>query len=283
MTVDISISGELGSGKTSVAHQIAAATGQRVVSGGDIHRAFATSHGISTVELNLLAETDPEIDDKIDGEWLRLAETDEPLIFDSRLAWHFAPQTFSIHLIVDSQVAANRLFAGRSSPVEKYADEADAAAGVFARQESEQRRFLEKYGVDTWRLANYDLVVDTSRADVETVTALILDRLDDPSSSGHRVYVDPRRILPGAVVADPSADPPLDPPTVAYVRPFFVALGGRDAQSRALEAGESLIPVELVAEGSEPLPGAGGVTAEEYLASVSGALSDPARGLAGGS
>ena len=277
MTVDISISGELGSGKTSVAHQIAAATGQRVVSGGDIHRAFATSHGISTVELNLLAETDPEIDDKIDGEWLRLAETDEPLIFDSRLAWHFAPQTFSIHLIVDSQVAANRLFAGRSSPVEKYADEADAAAGVFARQESEQRRFLEKYGVDTWRLANYDLVVDTSRADVATVTALILDRLRD-CSPPHRVYVDPRRILPSEVVADPSADPP----PVAYVRPFFVALGGRDALSRALEAGESLIPVELVAEGSEPLPHAGGVTAEEYLASLSGGVSDPARGLAGG-
>jgi cytidylate kinase len=266
MNQKVSISGELGSGKTSVAREIAAVTGQRIVSGGDIHRAFAESHGISTVELNLLAERDPEIDDQIDGEWRRLADTDENLIFDSRLAWHFVPTSLAITLIVDSRVAASRLFSGRSSSVEKYADEVEAGLGVFQRQESERRRFLEKYGVDTWRLANYDLVIDTTRADIPTVSSLILKKLGGVEL-GSRVFVDPRRIYPTerVTVLSRDSDSAQNGIRVVYARPFFAVLEGHDALSKALRSDDSIVPVTVEAEDSEPIPSAGGLTARDYV------------------
>jgi predicted cytidylate kinase len=266
----IAISGELGSGKTSVANELARLTGRRVVSGGDMHRAFAGRHGISTVELNLRAERDPEIDDLIDGEWARLADSSESLIFDSRLAWHFVPRSLSVHLVVDSNVAADRLFSGRRSAVEAYTDVSDAASGAFARQASERRRFLDKYGVDIWRLSNYDLVVDTTHADIADVSAIIHKFLETGEAAA-RIYADPRRLLPTAHVTTlieshhSMAGSSGDHVGVGYVRPFFFVLHGHQVVSDAARSGAPLVPVDLYAEADDEIPEAGGITAQAYL------------------
>jgi predicted cytidylate kinase len=261
------ISGELASGKTSIARLVAERTGRELIGGGDIHRQFAESRGLSTLELNLLAEREPEVDAKIDGELATIGQRDTPTVFDARLGWHFVPEAFKVHLVVDAEVAAERLFSGRVSTVEKYDDPLDAANGARTRQASERRRFLEKYDVDIWRLSNYDLVVDTTTASVETVVALICDRLAAPRTQ-RQLFVSPSRVVPtGSAVRELAAaegdETPPPKPELGYVRPFFFVVTGHAAVSAALHAGAALLEVDLRGEADDEI--VGGISAVDYL------------------
>lgn len=261
------ISGELASGKTSIARQVAERTGRQTIGGGDIHRHFAESRGLSTLELNLLAEREPEVDEKIDGELATLGRRDVPTVFDARLAWHFVPDAFKVHLVVDAETAANRLFSGRFSAVEQYDNALDAAEAAQSRQASERRRFLEKYGVDIWRLSNYDLVVDTTTAPVEEVVDLICTALHS-SRDRKSLFVDPSRVIPtGDAVRELAAagDGPSASarPELGYVRPFFFVVTGHAAVSAALRNGSTLVESELRGEAEDEI--VGGISGVDYL------------------
>lgn len=265
----LTISGELGSGKSSVARRVAAESGRRVVSGGDVHRSFAEGLGISTGELNRRAEHEPEIDAKIDAEWRRLASSSSPLVFDARLAWHFVPDSVSVHLVVESKVAAERLFSRESSAVEKYRNECDAALGAQERQGSERRRFLEKYGIDIWRLSNYDLVIDTTHASIDQVVEVVQRHAVVRATPDTELMISPWRVVPtvhvSAALADPRHEKACNKSSLGYSRPFFFVLDGHEAVSAALWANEPLVSASLAAEGNDIIERAGGITADQYL------------------
>jgi predicted cytidylate kinase len=264
----IAISGELGTGKTSVARHVAEKKGFEVLSSGDVHRMIAEGRGISTVELNHRAEVEPEIDAQIDGELVRLGETDSPTVFDSRLAWHFVPGALKIHLVADAGVTAQRLFGARANAVESYSEVEAAAEGARARQASERGRFLEKYGVDIWRLGNYDLVIDTTEAGIEEVVEVVCDVLES-GQIGQRLRVSPRRVIPtGRALAEVAQDgehgsPGAESVCLGYSRPFFFVVTGHSGLSRAIRRQERLLPAELKGEGDGDL--IGGVSAADYL------------------
>lgn len=171
----LAISGDLGSGKSSVAAGLAEALGFEVVSTGAIQRGIAAEMGLSVLEASLLAEVDPMIDDRIDGTTVRLArEAVEPIIFDSRMAWHFAPGAFRVRLTVDPAVAAHRIMGRGPGATEQYASLAEAAERIRERAESEARRYQTKYGVDHTDPANFDLVIDTTAVPLEACITQIL-------------------------------------------------------------------------------------------------------------
>ncbi len=170
----VALSGEIGSGKSSVAERLAAALGARRVSFGEAQRQIAAQRGVTTLELNRMAEVDPTIDDEIDGAFRALASAAEPLVVDSRLAWHFLPDAYKVHLVVDPQVAAERILHRPGTHAEHYDTLAQAVSGMAGRVESERRRFLQVYGIDIFRLRNYDLVVDTTEASPDQVADRVL-------------------------------------------------------------------------------------------------------------
>jgi predicted cytidylate kinase len=172
----VALSGELGSGKSEVSARLARALGARRVSTGEAQRTIARQRGISTLELNRAAERDRTIDDEIDGVFRSLDATQDPLVVDSRLAWHFLPRSYKVHLVVDPRVGASRVLHRTGGDAEHYESLDDALDGIARRVESERHRFQELYGVDIFRLANYDLVVDTTRATPDEVTDAVLDR-----------------------------------------------------------------------------------------------------------
>lgn len=63
----ISITGDLGSGKSTVAKQLSKDLGFDYVSTGTIFREIAKEYGIDVLKLNKLALTDTSIDDRVDG------------------------------------------------------------------------------------------------------------------------------------------------------------------------------------------------------------------------
>lgn len=174
----ITITGDLGSGKSLVSRLLSERLGLELYSTGSIQREIAAKRGISTLELNKLSESQPEIDDEIDGFSKDLGAGDEAFIMDSRLAWHFVPNSLKCYLKVDPEIAARRILEDGTRRSEKYADLDAALRKIEARKGSEHKRFKELYGVDCGDMANYDIVLDTSSMTPREVVERVLAKLE---------------------------------------------------------------------------------------------------------
>ena len=96
--MNITITGNLGSGKSSVA-KILQEKGYEIFSTGKVFRQLAMEKGLSVEEFNkqvneAAAQGDRSVDKMIDDTTTRIGEEKDMVVFDSRLAWHFAPKKF---------------------------------------------------------------------------------------------------------------------------------------------------------------------------------------------
>ena len=268
----MTISGSLGSGKSSLAAALAERFGTRRVGTGELHRSIAEERGVSTLELNRLAESDQSIDHRVDSLLREMGATDDPLVVDSRMAWYFMPDSLKVHLIVNPEVAAQRVLHGRSEPVEGYASVEHARDAMRARSESERRRFAGLYGVDINRLRNYDLVCDTTSTSLEEVVEQVESFLGETRIDTPVLLLDPRNVYPtqgisglrGLWEEDEPDDPePVDPIRVGYTHPHSFVVDGHRRLSRALQRGAHLIEGHLQAEDGEVV--IAGISADTYF------------------
>lgn len=260
----IAISGALGSGKSSVARYLADRLGLEFVSTGDLHRSIASGLRVSTLELNRLAERDQRIDDQVDDVLRGLAVSGRPVVVDSRLAWWFIPEALSVHLTVAPEVGAERLHSRRGQTAESYTSRQEALKQATDRTDSERQRFASLYGVDTLRLRNYEIVVDTTEAPVERVAEDIAGCARALTVGGPRpggLVLSPGQVYPTATVADEPAGGVLE---VGFSHPYFFVVRGHAALARAVREGNLRIAATLVAEGDEEV--AGGQPAHQYFA-----------------
>lgn len=161
MGYKVSLAGDLGSGKSTVSNILIERLGLEYYGTGKICRKVAIEMGLDIADMNVYMETHPEVDTMIDDGLRALSDDPRNLIIDSRMAWHFTRGTFKVYLTCDPMEAARRIqTAGRDD--EHFTSLEDAAARITKRKESERRRYYDMYGVDCKRLANYDLVIDTT-------------------------------------------------------------------------------------------------------------------------
>ena len=169
----ISLAGDLGSGKSTVAKILIDRLHAEYYSTGAIVRAIAERMGMTVVELNKYMESHPEIDTEIDDGLRALSEDERMLIIDSRMAWHFTRGTFKVYLSTDVETSALRIMnANRkgehNSSLEKTVED------TRARRASERKRYSKQYGVDIMDLDNYSLVVDTTYATPDQIADAIV-------------------------------------------------------------------------------------------------------------
>jgi cytidylate kinase len=169
----ISITGDLGSGKSTVSSILCKQLNYEYIYTGKIQRDIALKYNMTTLELNKYSETHPEIDEEIDSTFKSLNDSAN-LIVDSRLAWFFIPQSFKVFLKTDLTVAANRISGDSQRGNEKYSSKEDAINKITARKASENKRYMELYGADCSDLSNFNLIVDTSYITPEQVAETIL-------------------------------------------------------------------------------------------------------------
>jgi len=177
----IAISGKPGSGKSTVAKELAKRLGIKHYSTGDFMRKLAAERGMSLIELSKIAEKDFSIDDAIDS-WLRkLAKQENDFVVDSRLAFHFIPDAVKIYLDVNLNIAAKRIFSGpvRETETKKIGNVETLKEELKQRMESERKRYMKYYGVDIDDKSNYDLVIDTSNISAEEVVEKIIQFLEE--------------------------------------------------------------------------------------------------------
>lgn len=161
--MNITMTGNLGSGKTSVCRELEE-SGFTIISAGDIFRDIAAERGISIIELNEEAKKDRSIDDLVDKRSTDLGKKMDHTVFDSRLAWHFVEKSFKVFLLVDTQEAARRVFSGNNRSAEAYRDEEEAREGLTSRAKLERERYAKLYGLDYYDASNYDLIIESTFA-----------------------------------------------------------------------------------------------------------------------
>lgn len=188
----ITVTGELGSGKSAVSRILTQHWKWPYHSGGDIYRQIASRRGVSAVELARIAQTDPGVDEEIDNLIRSLGEDQRSMIVDSRTAWHFIPGSFKIRLEVDSEIAAHRVLNDDTRTSESYQDYHAAAQALQIRYASEVARYTRAYGIDVTDDNNFDLIVDTTRATPEDAAQTII-RCAESLWAGRAL---PRRWIP---------------------------------------------------------------------------------------
>ena len=161
----ITLTGNLGSGKSTVCRILEQQYGFEIFSTGKVIRSIADEMGISVLRMNELMTKDHKYDHMIDDRTAQISREnpDKAILFDSRLAWHFVEKSFKVFLSVDLAEAARRVYADASrGEVESYKNEADAAEQLAARAANEDARYNELYGIHYFDFNNYNLVLDSS-------------------------------------------------------------------------------------------------------------------------
>ncbi|MBR0230910.1 MAG: cytidylate kinase family protein [Clostridia bacterium] len=201
----IAISGKLGSGKSTVCGILNKDHGLEIYSTGKIQRAIAEKMGITTLELNRRMASDTKLDHEIDDTVNAVSRrrSDECLVFDSRMAWHFAVNAYKVYMYVDPTVAAKRVMGDDRGSVEKYKGTEDARAQLKARSEEENRRYKEIYGVDNFDYSNYDLIVDSTSADQFEIAKLIMDSFAENAKG---IFLAPKCLFPTALPEEDGSD-----------------------------------------------------------------------------
>ena len=172
----ITIAGLLGSGKSSTARAVASVLGFRHFSSGDLFRQLAVERGESIEAMNISAEVQRDIDLKVDDLLQQMYRTDERLVIDSRMAWHWMPLSFKVFLVLDPSTAAERIFnhlqdEGRMS--EAAASVQEVRNSIDRRFASEQKRYAALYGVNATDPLNFDIIINTKHNNLTTVTTIV--------------------------------------------------------------------------------------------------------------
>ena len=203
MIYTISLTGDLGSGKTTVRDIFAKNYGTTTFTTGELVREAGRKRGMDINEFSLFMEKHPETDREIDDALAAMNVEGRSIIIDSRMAWHFVRGTFRVYLSVDPLESARRILkAGRGS--EHFESLEEAAANVTRRKKSERDRYLALYGIDRDRLHNYDLVLDTTCLSPEKTAEIIAEEYNKYVSGlpRERFYLCPKRIIAGCADED---------------------------------------------------------------------------------
>jgi cytidylate kinase len=251
----ITLSGDIGGGKSSVAAELQKLTLYDIIGTGKIQRAIAERRGLTTLELNKISETDRSVDDEIDNYVIETGKTQDRLIIDSRLAWHFIPAAFKVYLSVDPVIGAERVFSAGRSDENNPSLEATLQNNL-KRQSYEDQRFYKLYNVHFRLYANYDLIVDTSYTAPEIIAQKIHDCFEQRNRSVKfpELWLDPRRLLPTRALEPEAAGQPkaafdFSQPISVFVHDglIYIAEGHKKALA-ARRAGLDLIPARILAE-----------------------------------
>lgn len=174
----ITIAGAPGAGKSSTAKLVAQELGYRHFSSGDLFRQIAKERGLTIEQINEAAEIDSSVDHDVD-EHLRALGKEENIVIDSRLAYHWIPDSYKVYLDLDMQSAVERTFEqikseGRES---QSADSIETLlAATQSRKEMERNRYQNLYHIDLADLSPFDLVVDTKAHDLKGVVQIITEK-----------------------------------------------------------------------------------------------------------
>lgn len=170
----ISLCGDAGSGKSTIAKKLAEHLGWPNYYIGEIRRLKAKSLGMTLAEYNKIGEKNPNTDLEVDRFQEKLGKEQDNFIIQGRTSWHFIPSSIKIYLQVDERVGAERILNDLKINNQRNEDGKletveDVLASQKRRVDSDKLRYQQYYGIDAYDRKNFDLVIDTTNLTEEEV------------------------------------------------------------------------------------------------------------------
>jgi cytidylate kinase len=175
----ITIGGNVGAGKTTLASKLAVALNYQQLYVGGIFREMAAEKNLSIEQFYSQLKEDPAIEQGVDQRQAAMMREQDNLIVQGRIAWYFAKSSpfkvFNILLNVDPSTGAHRS-GERKENIGRSVDE--MAIVTAEREKMERERYKILYGIeDHLDPANYNLVIDTSTLSEQEVFQKALDAI----------------------------------------------------------------------------------------------------------
>ena len=199
---------------------------------------------MSAKEFNQFIENDPKYDHYVDDTMAELGRTDEKIIFDSRMAWHFVPSSFKIYLYVDVDTATERIFNDVGRVSESYTDKVTARQEIIDRRKSELLRYQNFYHCNLDDYSNYDLIIDTSHATREEVNELVYNSFKafEEGKEYTKIWLSPKSLIIKGVVENDNSEQLI----INKIDGQFIVEKGANKVKKALENGQTLVAVDIV-------------------------------------
>jgi len=163
----ISLSGDPGAGKTTIAQMLAEKLGWPKYYVGEMRRKAAAKRGMTLEEYNKLGEEDPATDKEVDQWQKDLGENEDNFIIEGRTSWHFIPRSLKIFLKVDPRAGAQRMLGQlkkgeRAKEARRFSNVEEIMEINKKRVASDNQRYRQYYGINAFDMDNFDIVIDTT-------------------------------------------------------------------------------------------------------------------------
>jgi predicted cytidylate kinase len=172
----ITISGEPGTGTTTIANHLSVHTGYKLVYIGETFRELAREKGLTLPDLGDYAENHPEVDFELDARQVEQARGGN-VILEGRLSgWLLKTNqvpAFKVLLTADLDTRVKRIVGREGKDYEQV------KAEVLEREECEQERYKKYYNTKYNDKSHYDLIIDTSNLTPEDITQRILSEYSE--------------------------------------------------------------------------------------------------------
>ncbi len=156
-----------------MAKLLAQRLGLRHVSVGQLFRRIAEERGLTLAQLSELAERDPSIDLTLDNLARKEAEKGAVVIDGHVAPWLLKDvATLRVAIIASFETRIKRLAQRDGKPIEEVEKE------TLQREESERRRYLRLYNIDTSNFSEFDLVINSERFSPDDIVEIILKALE---------------------------------------------------------------------------------------------------------
>jgi predicted cytidylate kinase len=160
----ITIGGNLGAGKTTLANRLADALHYEQLYVGAIFRDMAAEKNLSIEQFYAQLKSDPAIEQAVDQRQAATMREHDNLIVQGRVAWYFAKSSpfkvFNILLTVDPATGAARV-GEKKENIGRTTDEVTIATND--REKMEHERYAMLYGIENHLdPTHYDFILDTT-------------------------------------------------------------------------------------------------------------------------
>jgi predicted cytidylate kinase len=171
----ITISGNPGSGKSTVAELLEQKLGIKYIYSGMIFRELAEKYNMTLEEFGKYCEENSEIDKELDDRQLEILKEGN-VILEGRLSGWLAHSNnisaFKVAIVTDLDIRAMRIVNREKGNVEKRKKE------ILERERSENTRYKKYYNVDLKDTSIYDIVIDSGDKTPEEIVDIIIQNLD---------------------------------------------------------------------------------------------------------
>lgn len=175
----ITITGDSGSGKSTMGQKLEKELGFKRYYIGQIRRDAAKEKGMTLEEYNIYGETHPETDLEVDEYQKNLGQTEDNFIIEGRTSWFLIPQSLKIYIKVDPREGARRIFSDlQEENVRNEGKNLDSVEDVLKsnkeRAKSDDLRYKKYYQKDCFDEKNFDFVIDSTDLTPEEVLDQIM-------------------------------------------------------------------------------------------------------------